>query len=342
MRTEHTSERPSTRQHLVAAALAATAILALSGARIATAQAQPTEPQQLVPPERRADSGTVLIVKSGALAQYEKPIEAFSQAIERPVRVLELDSERGDAQALLREAAARLKPVALFALGAPAAHAGRSALPSLPLTFAMVVNWERYGLDRGPVSGVTVELPVAALFTRFKLILPQVNIIGVIHSPATDPARIERARQAAASLGITLVEEAVAYPDEVAGAYRRMRTEIDALWMVPDSTVVSLRNFEYLSSRTRRDQVAFLAFSENFVRAGALMSIAPNYETMGSQAAVLLERLIENPASPPPVQAPMGSTLVVNEAVAQRMSMKMDKATVSMADVIIGSEGGTP
>jgi len=107
--------------------------------------------------------------------------------------------------------------------------------------------------------------------------------------------------------------------------------------MLPDPVVISRDNFRYLSQRCSNDNVAFLAFSENFVRAGALLSISPDYTTMGSQAAVLLERMIEDGEQSPPVQAPIGSSLVVNERVARDLGLEFGPGLMTMADVIIDS-----
>ncbi len=280
-------------------------------------------------------AATVLIVRSDDLPQYSDPIAAFRDAIGEPTQILDISGPREEAEARVREATARTAPSGVYALGARAAVLSRSLLPATPMVFSMVVGWNRYALEEGPVTGVSVEIPVDALFTRFKLLLPRLARIGLISSRETDPHLIAAARAAALDLNLTLVEESVAGADEVAGAYRRMRAEIDALWMVPDPLVVTRENFAYLAQRARHDGVAFLGFSENFVRAGALLSVAPSYATMGSQAAALLARLLVSPTTPPGVQPPVGSQLVVNADTARRLGLNLDATAIGMADLVI-------
>lgn len=278
----------------------------------------------------------LLVVKSDDLPQYDEQIAAFEGATSDCIAgVVTLDGSKEQAERQLHKATAEHRPGAIYALGAKAAYVAKTVMPDTPLVFGMVMGWQRYGIVRGAVTGVAVEMPVDVLFTRFKLMLPTVESVGVIYSMETDPDLIEQAEKAASALGVRLVTEQVRAPDEVAGAYRRMHTEIDALWMVPDPEVVTRDNFAYLTARTRRDGVAFLAFSENFVRAGALLSVAPDYATMGSQAAVLVDRLLATPDAPPAVQPPVGSKLVVNAEIATELGLDLDATMIGMADVIV-------
>ncbi|RMD85767.1 MAG: hypothetical protein D6815_01155, partial [Candidatus Dadabacteria bacterium] len=239
-----------------------------------------------------AAPATVLIVKSDDLVQYNQPIESFRARIERPVAVVNLAGKESGGERILRQRTRGLEIDAVFALGGHAAYLARKVFPATPTVFAMVLNRDRVDL-RGPVTGVDVQLPVESLLARFKLLMPGLKRIGVIHSRVLGDAAVDRLRKAASAVQIEVVTATVRHSEDVAGAYRRIRGRIDALWMVPDPVVVTRDNFAYLSHRTRNDGIAFLAFSENFVRAGALMSVSPSYDTIGEQAAVLLERLME-------------------------------------------------
>jgi len=301
---------------------------ALSGARIAASCAAVAAALMAWPCPGEA---TVLVVTSDELSQYETSIDAFESALDRPTLRVNVGE---DAERTLRAAADGHRIDALFALGGQATHLGRQVFPDAPMVFAMVLDWNRYEFSE-QTAGVALEMPVDVLFTRFKLLLPDLERVGVIYGEKTSAESLEAARAAARALGLDLVEEDVRYADEVPGAYRRMRTEVDALWMFPDPIVVTRDNFRYLRDHTRKDGIAFLAFSENFVRAGALLSIAPSYATMGSQAAVLLERLRTGAAIGRRVQAPLGSTVTVNAATARRVGLELEPALLVAADRLV-------
>jgi hypothetical protein len=61
---------------------------------------------------------------------------------------------------------------------------------------------------------------------------------------------------------------------------------------------------------------------------------------MGSQAAVLLSHLIASPSTPPAIQPPLGSELVVNAETARRLGLDLDATAFAMADVVVGRARG--
>lgn len=276
----------------------------------------------------------VLVIISGDLPQYTAPAEAFIAAHQGEARVVDVGDSKENGRRRIEQAVAKAPVDAVFAVGAKAVWMAKEALPDLPRTFAMVIDREQYGLG-AKESGVSLEMPVDALLTRFKLLLPGLERLGLIASDQASQTAVERAREAARELGIELVVERVRFSDGVPGAYRRIRSEISALWMMPDPVVVTHDNFRYLADRTKHDRVAFLAFSENFVRAGALLSVSPDYATMGSQAAALLHRHLDSPGVEPVVQPPIGSSLVVNAETARELGISVDATLLGFADEVI-------
>jgi putative ABC transport system substrate-binding protein len=284
----------------------------------------------------------VLIVQSENLPQYTLATQAFKTATpQAETVVVRVDDPIDKAREKIRRAAELIAPDAVFALGAQAAVLAKRELPQVPMVFAMVMDWRRHGLDRSGTAGVALEMPVDDLLTRYKLMLPDLNRIGLIYSSAMSDTFIESARAAAQRLNIELAEEPVSAPDQVAGAYRRLRRDIDAVWMIPDPGVVTRDNFAFLAHRTRNDDIAFLAFSENFVRAGALMSVTPSYATMGSQAAALVGRLLRDSQQQLIVQNPLGSRLVVNAATARAVGLSLNATVLAMADAVIDPQEST-
>ncbi|MFQ5352840.1 MAG: ABC transporter substrate binding protein, partial [Candidatus Binatia bacterium] len=210
-------------------------------------------------------AASVIIVKSDDIPQYDVQIEAFRMAAPWETKEINIAGSRDRGTKLIRQVASTEDLQAVFALGVQAAWLSRQLLPDTPMVYAMVLDSNREMLDGNKTTGVAVEIPVADLLTRFKLIMPELERIGVIYSETSAAAFHDEAHEIAAQLGLDLADEVVSRSDEVAGAYRRLRTEVEALWMIPDPTVVTRDNFSYLAQRCRNDDIAFLAFSENFV-----------------------------------------------------------------------------
>jgi len=290
-----------------------------------------------VTPAAAVRPSKVLVVTSNDLPQYRQPVDAFVAAHTGEVRVIDIGGSKESGRDRIRRAVAEGPVDAVFAVGAQAAWLSREVLPRVPLAFAMVIDWQRYGLEED-ASGISVELPVDALLTRFKLLLPGMRRLGIIYSDQAPSRTLTDAATAAAELDIELVRHEVRHSEDVPGAYRRIRSEIDALWMIPDPIVVTHDNFRYLANRTLHDDIAFLAFSENFVRAGALLSVSPDYATMGSQAAALVDEIASTKSTTPTVQAPIGSSLVINVETARALGIDVDMNMLSLADKVIESD----
>jgi ABC-type uncharacterized transport system substrate-binding protein len=112
-----------------------------------------------------------------------------------PVQVVDLQGKaRSSTGEALIEAVATAKPPLVFALGADAlgaeaAQLARQALPSVPIVFAVVINWKQSRLKDSPnVTGVALEVPAEVQFTQLKLVAPHIDRVAVIHSAASAPS----------------------------------------------------------------------------------------------------------------------------------------------------------
>jgi ABC-type uncharacterized transport system substrate-binding protein len=91
---------------------------------------------------------------------------------------------------------------------------------------------------------------------------------------------------------------------------------IDLLWAPVDGTVYESRNAEFVLSQMLRSKVPVFGFSENMVKAGALLGPRMDYESMGRQTAELLQTVLKNAAPAPPLlEAARDFELVVNGRV---------------------------
>lgn len=71
--------------------------------------------------------------------------------------------------------------------------------------------------------------------------------------------------------------------------------KIDALWMIPDSTVITKNTLSAISKITLEHRLPIFCTSDAIVKAGALVSVSPNYKYTGLQAAHLAQRLLNDP-----------------------------------------------
>ncbi len=267
----------------------------------------------------RADElPVVAVVKSGELAPYDKAVTAF--ALEARARLVEYDLKGDRARATLAFEALKSHPPALvWALGPLAAVDAHEDLPDVPLVFALVPNDEKYGLSGPNVTGVSLTRAPRAQLETLRALAPATRAVGVVYDPRSSALLVARAQRAATALGLKLVPAAVSDASQVGETVASLAGKIDALWMVADRTVSTVSAFETLLAFSRAHAVPVFALSEEEVRAGALVSLAPDLAAIGRQSARLVNRILRGGIAPGalPVEEPEALDLAINLSAAQ-------------------------
>lgn len=242
-------------------------------------------------------SGGVLVLRTSDLAPYKSTEEGFAAALGRPIKSLTLGS--GDVDAALRSASL------VFAIGPEAAKTVASAKLSTPVLYALVPDPARVGLDAATlrVKGVPMFVPPIRQASLIRTALPGAKSVGVIFDPSLSRELIAGCEAAATQAGLKLVKEEVSSRKDVAAGVRRLMGKVDAIWLVPDATVIAADTFKFMVQTSLENRVPLIGFSRAMTRAGALLSVEAEYPEMGRRAAAAARRLLAGaPASPEPVE----------------------------------------
>lgn len=284
-----------------------------------------------------AEAGVIAVLKDSNLAAYNAPIAAFQKGVTDRVVVYDLGGELEKGKEIAQQLA-QVPPDLVLALGAKAAFSARKYISEVPVVYALVLNPEKYGLTQPNVTGISLEIPPETVFTQYKMFAPTISKVGVIYSPGLE-AQVTRAEQAVAALGIRFVRAPVSDPGDVTAAFDRIKGNIDSLWMLPDTLVLTPENFRQLLARSLSAHLPYLGFSENFVKAGALVSVSPDYAAIGSQAASVARQILEEKTAPSaiPPAAPIGTHLAVNVDSARTLGLKLDSLILAFADEVVGT-----
>ncbi len=281
----------------------------------------------------------ILVLTSAEVPAYQETIEAFRRHGSYTLRQFELDGNQARGEKLLSEAM-KQKPVLVLALGAKAAYLAARRVREVPVLFADVINWHNYGLSGKNVSGISLDVPIQSMFAQFLMTVPGLKRLGILYHPKHHEPRRQEAARVAAEYGLELValpvEEAAAVPK----VFAALAPKIDAFWMLPDQVIYTASNFSHLQQQCLQRKLPFMAFSEEFVRAGALLSISPDYRAIGMQAALMAGELLSQQAKPQGepetrVVAPVGTTLVFNRRTAASLGLAVPPSLLQMADTLI-------
>ncbi len=238
-------------------------------------------------------SFTVVVVKSQDLAPYNRAVDGFRETISNRVVELNLKGDSGEDHEAIIKQIGHIRPDVILAVGVKAALLAKSKLIQYPIVYAMVISPEKYRLSGDNIYGIPLEVPPSEQFKVLKRIIPALEHIGVIYDPEISGGLVAKAIDQAKNLGLSLETLEVHSRKEVPNAVHHLKDkEIDAIWMVPDSTVYSEETLPFILTFAFDEGLPFLAFSESFVEAGALLSLSPDYEDVGRQASLKIDEIL--------------------------------------------------
>jgi ABC-type uncharacterized transport system substrate-binding protein len=240
-----------------------------------------------------------------------------------PARV-ELRDLRGDREQA-REVASEADADLVIAVGSLAATAAREHVSDRPILFCAVLNPERYHLTGSNIAGVSFEVSAAAQLRGLHQALPAARRIGVIYDPEKSGTLVAEAESAAAKAGLTIVKAEAKQARDVDPLFRSLKRDIDVLWVIPDSTVVTRESFEILALQAAESRIPFVAFSEAFARQGALVAFYPDPAAVGQQCAELAAALLRGEVKPAEigVRTPERYRVAVNRRVEDQLGLKL-------------------
>ena len=247
-----------------------------------------------------ASATDVVILKSSDIAAYNQAISGFKAALPNDVVLAEYDLQ-GDLEKG-RKLARKIRaadPALVFTVGLKAAKAAQLEIVDIPVVYAMVLDPAKYGLNAPNMTGVLMEIPMERQLIMIKSLLPRLKHVGTLYDPSKTATLIEDARRLLKSNGTELVPIPLNNERDVPGALRTLLPSIDALWLVPDSTVLTDESLRFILNTALEERVPVVGFSREFARSGALLCLSVNYGDIGRQAGQLTRKILDGQVSLP-------------------------------------------
>ena len=282
----------------------------------------------------QASAAEVAILKTADLAAYNQAVAGFKAAMPSATTFVEYDM-KGDlarGQNLARKI--RTSDAALlFAVGVKAAQVAKLEVTDIPVVFCMVLDPDKHDLKAANVTGVRLEVPIERQLNTIRTVLPSLKRLGVLYDPEKTGPLVEAARRQARSMGVELIVRQVRTDKDVPGTLRMLLLQVDALWLIPDSTVVTEATLKYVMSTALDSNLPVIGFSAELVRSGALLGMSVNYEDVGQQAGLLAKKILNDQAGPfSDTYFPERLRLSLNLKVAKFLGITIPPAVVDAAD----------
>lgn len=259
----------------------------------------------------------VLILQASRNQAFSEAVAGFREGCTRSSRVVVLsDFAEVDVARLVREEQARL----VLAVGDPALAAARKA-------------------GRVPVVSLMALAPLAAKAPHVAAIAPVGSPeqylrlfkemgrkrIGIVTDPAHTGTYLRQARKAAESLGMELVVREVSSPKELLNDLPSLKGKVDALWMLPDTAVVTGDTMEAMARFSLDERLPLVSFSDHCLAKGAAATLQTDRADMGRQAGELAGAIISGIAGKDSIHFPRKTTLRLNNSVTSKLGITLKK-----------------
>jgi len=292
-----------------------------------------------------AANDLIVVLKSREIEPYEIALKSFSETLrgkgynpEVREYLLPADNRgKNDVLADIRKQEPRL----ILSLGSAATSQVSRAVQDTPVVFCMVLNPVASGFVHSMnapgtnLTGGSLDIPARVQFDALRSIAPFVKKVGVIYNPRETGSVVQHAAEAAREMGLELVAVPITSEERVPEALKSLEKKVDALWSVADSTAFSSGSVEFILLHTLRNKIPFVGLSPGFVKAGALMALAADYEAVGLQCGEqAVKILMTHPPSSLPVTTPRNPTLYVNLKTAETIGLEIPPDRLKGAVVI--------
>jgi len=286
------------------------------------------------------EAAKILALKSADVDVYNDALEGFRSGVSQGSTIVEYDME-GDFQKgkkFLARAKSGAKPDLVLAIGIWALQVATEEIQDIPVVFAMVLNPPTViGPEARNITGASMNVPIEQQLALLKKVSPQVRRIGVIYDPSKTGWLVRQADRIAKDQGVRLVTKSIASSKDSFAALDAIQDEIDALWIVPDLTVLAPESVQYILLFSFRHKIPVLGLSENQVRMGALLGLS--FESgwdIGSQAAELANGILSGRSvGDIPFTMARKVRLTVNLKSAGKLGVHIPKEILDRADAVI-------
>jgi putative ABC transport system substrate-binding protein len=183
------------------------------------------------------------------------------------------------------------------------------------------------------MTGVLLEIPADRQLKIMRAFLPTLRRIGMMYDPDKTAPKLKAAESRASTYEFQLRGFPVENEKEVPQQLRSLLSESEALWLIPDSTVLTDESIRFILESALAKHVPVIGFSSEFTRLGALLSMSVDYSEVGREAGLLAKRILDGekllPLKPVVVQR---VRITVNLKTARYLGISIPKDFDSLID----------
>lgn len=163
-------------------------------------------------------------------------------------------------------------------------HISHSSL--IPVIYSMVLDPEKLaGDDFDPACGISLNIPAPEQMDVIRRTLPDAKRLGVLFDPQYNMNYFTWSSLHGKLVGLDLVPLTVSSSRLIPEVLSSAWNNIDALWFVPDQTVISQTVVEFIIKEALLHGKPVVGYNRFFYDSGAALAFALDFEEIGRQSA---------------------------------------------------------
>lgn len=280
-----------------------------------------------------ADAVEIAILKSSDLKAYNDAVEGFKTAA--PVAAtyteydLRSDLERG--KRLARKI--RTSDFSLVvAVGLKAALAAKLEIVNTPVVYMMILDPLKHHLTADNMTGVLLDIPTDRQLKIIRTFLPTLRRIGMMYDPDKTAPKLKEAQSRSPAYEFQLRGFPVGSEKEVPQQLRALLSESEALWLIPDSTVLTDESIRFILESALAKHIPVIGFSSEMARLGALLSVSISFSEVGRETGLLAKRILDGEKLPFKPVSVQRVRITVNLKTARYLGISIPKDFDSLID----------
>jgi len=230
----------------------------------------------------------IVSIQSISIQPYNDALDGFRSACGCKVRQLVLN-EMYDEN--IKNYINKPKPDLILAVGMKALESIKH-IRDIPVVYLMVLDPQSVISGNDNASGIDMYISPETQLSAIKKTVPHIKTVGLIYDPSYSERFAKDAAKASRSTGINIIAKKISRTKDFPRMLSDMKDEIDALWMVPDPTVITPEVIEYSFLFSIENNIPLIAFSKKYLEAGALVSLDIDPNDIGRQAWELADRML--------------------------------------------------
>jgi ABC-type uncharacterized transport system substrate-binding protein len=170
--------------------------------------------------------------------------------------------------------------------------------------------------------GISLRIPVDVQLGKIVHTFRFIKKIGLIFDPRHNQWFFEKASSIAGGQGLEIIALPVGSKTQISGVLKKNMEGIDAIWMIPDQTVISEKIIHYVIKQGIYNQMGVIGYNSFFIRSGAFFSFEFDYEALGKQTGQAITASLETDVCP---QDPPVFNAIINQKIVEKLGIRVTR-----------------